>query len=363
VIATILFLGLIAYLIVARIKLRLEAYLGLLWLISIWGMTYVSHLATGFVASDEVYFSTQTVERIFSNRALWILLNQANALFTDNVIQAMRVLNLFFLCLLYITAVRSFRALSPQLLAVCMSYYACIAALNLRDVALQVGMLMFLAARGNAGHGIRDQFRVLYKTKYTVAFLFLLRPFQVLLLFLSGFRLHILALCVLIGIAFLQSPVGTRYFYNMAFYTQNFSEAISEKAELKEVSDVRPSPLNVAYWMARFVFAPSPPSIAHRLMFEPETYPYGQVDLTFRVVNRFVLYGLMLAILLHVIEAPRLVLGVMRDNSYVLKFGFLFTLVYALFNFGASHERIKVTILLLAIFLLDRIRCARRSYS
>lgn len=361
-IAAALFAGLIVYLIVTRTKLPIEAYLGLLWLIGVWAMAFVSHLTTGFVASDELYYASANVDQLLSNRALWILLNQANSLFTDDVIQAMRMVNLFFLCLLYITAVRCFRALSPLLLAFLMSYYGCIAALNLRDVAVHVGMLMFLVARGETGYGIRDQFHALYRTRYAMAFLFLLRPFQVVLLFVSGFRLHILALCFVIGIAFLQSPLGTRYFYNVAFYTQNFSEAISDRAELKELGDTRPSPRNIAYWMARFVFAPSPPSIVNRLVFQPETYPYGQIDLTFRMLNRFILYGLMLAILFHFMEAPRLVLSVMSANSYVLKFGFLFTLVYALFNFGASHERIKVTLLLLAIFLLDRICRARRGY-
>ena len=49
-------------------------------------------------------------------------------------------------------------------------------------------------------------------------------------------------------------------------------------------------------------------------------------------------------------------MNTLRKNSFVIKFGFMFSIVYALFNLGASHERIKMTILILALFVVDRVR-------
>lgn len=357
--AAIFFAGIMLWATLFQIRLSYTACFGILWLIFVWILTFTSHTITGFVSPDEVFFATEKIEKFFSNRTLWLFINRLTGLFTDDIINVMRFLNLGFVILLYVTAVRFLKSLHPLVIALSLTYTGCIAALNLRDVAILFGLFLFIVKRGEHGHSVVDQFRAIINSRWVAGYLFLLRPLQVLLLFVSGLRLHLIIGVIFVAIAFLQTSIGERYFFNFSYYTQNFNEAISDRAEDKDLGPAKPTAKNVAFWTARFVFAPSPVSIVKRFAFDKNNYDYGTVDLGFRAVNRFVLYGLYCTILFYAIKSPHLVFSVMQKYSFVLKFGLLFSVLYALFNFGVSHERIKMNLVVLTLYLVDRIRCSR----
>ena len=316
----------------------------------------MSHLTSGFVAKDEIFFATNEIRDLLSNRILWLLLNQVVGFFTADLINSMRVLNLGFVILLYIVAVRGFLTFHPFIIALSLSYGSCVAALNLRDPAIFLGVVLFLLKRGECGDSLAEQLRALWKCRWSVLFLFTLRPLQALLLLLAGLRLYMMMGVIVVAVVFLQSPLGARYFYNLSYHTQNFSESVSDRAESKELSSTEPTPRNIALWTARFVFAPSPDAALGRLLFHAEGYEYGSVDLALRVFSRIALYSLFMAILLYALRAPGIVHKTFREHSFVLKFGLLYSLLYAVFNFGGSHERIKFTLVLLALYMVDRIR-------
>ncbi|QFI63991.1 hypothetical protein D0Y83_12470 [Qipengyuania flava] len=354
-------IGIIGYVAAVRIRLSAEIAFGLVWLISVWLLTLLSHSETGFVSPDEIYFSTKGLDSLFANRSLWIAINTVVSLFTDNIIGQMRILNLGFLILLYGAAVLKLRSIPPLLIAICLSYAACIAALNLRDVAILLATLHILAALGKTGSRVQDVILVTWKNKISVMFLFMLRPQMGLLLLASALRLRTLAVIIFGAFLFLQSSYGTQYFYNYAYYTQNFDTAIVERAEAKEYERTEPSLINIGFWSARFVLAPDPFSSARRLLTEPETHPYGRTDLAVRTLSRFALYILFFLIAYRAVQDPKSTWRVLSEHALALKFGLLFTLLYALFNFGASHERVKMVVLLLLLYLFDQLRLDRQN--
>lgn len=359
-IAALFFLGIILFFAYARVKLPADALLGLVWLIGVWALTFASHYQTGFVSPDEIYFSTEKLDSLLQNRSLWLVINSATGLFTDDIIFEMRIFNLGFVVLLYVLAVTRLRSIPPILIAICLSYAGCVAALNLRDVAILFVALHILTALGMSSSNIRDLIATTWREKSAVLFLFMLRPQMLILLLSSALRFRILVVIILGSVAFLQSGLGTKYFYNYAYYSQNFSTAIVERAEEKEYDRTEPNLVNIAYWTARFIFAPDPISSSRRLITEPETHPYGTFDLAIRTVSRFSLYTLLVLILHRAVTAPRRTWQVLSQHAFALKFGLLFSLLYALFNFGASHERVKMVVLVLLLYLFDKLRAAFR---
>lgn len=349
-------IGIGLWMVLKNIRLSTAGWLGIFWLIAVWQITYFSHLNSGFVAKDEYFFATKEIKDHLSNRALWILLNQITGLFTQEVINTMRVFNLGFVILLYIVCLRAFSTIHPFIIALAISYVSCVAALNLRDPGILLGVVLFLVKRGEVGANLADQFYAFWRCRWSIVLLCTLRPLQATLLVLAGLKLYMIAGVMVLSVVFLQSPLGSRYFFNFAYHTQNFSESISDKAESKGLSSTDPTPSNIAFWMSRFIFAPSPGSILRRFLFEPDGYSYGRVDLGVRVINRSALYCLFLAIIVYTLREPSIVLKTFRDNSFVFKFGLLFSFLYAVFNFGASHERIKMTLVVLALYMVDRIR-------
>lgn len=357
-IAAIFIAGIIIYLVGQRTTIGVQTWLGVAWLVTVWLLTFLDHRETGFVSPDEVYFATAKIESLLSNRVLWLATNKFVALTSNDVIQTMRIFNVGFLILFYVVSTFAFRSFPPLLLAFAFSYASCVAALNIRDLAILFATVILIVALGRAGHKIDALLAMAWKRKLTILILFLLRPLMLLTLLASGLRIRLLAVGALSVIGFLQTDYGTRSFYNYAYYAQNFDQGIADRAEEKELERTEPTVANIAFWTARFVFAPTPWSTVDRLVGSPETYSYGKVDLSFRTLNRFVLYLAMLALLYYVARYPSHVWRVLQDNSFVLKFAALFSLTYALFNFGQSHERIKFVILLLFFFVLDRIRVA-----
>lgn len=337
-------------------RLNWTAYIGLCWLTSVWLLAYFLHLNSGFISKDEVFFATKEFEGVSLNRTLWLLINQFTGLFTENVIETMRVLNFGFVVLLYVTALRVFKTFHPLLLAFVLSYASCVAALNFRDVAIMLGLILFLDLRSNYDASLRDLVRMIIKGKWILLFLALLRPTQAVLLLASGLRWYQLLLASFLALTLLQTPIGNKYFYNFSYYTINFNEEVTEKAESKGLASTEPTLQNIAYWSARFVFAPSPISVASRVFSGSETYTYGAFDLSIRFINRLSIYGLFIGLIYYFIQAPLIFVNAVREKSFAVKFGFLFSLLYALFNFGASHERIKMTLLLVLLFILDHVR-------
>ncbi|GAA4226596.1 hypothetical protein GGQ68_004814 [Sagittula marina] len=357
-------LGLIlAWLLISKRQFPVEVYLGLLWLIAVWTACYTSHEVRGFFAKDELYFAEQEMVGLLSNRFLWLFINHVVGMFsltTEQVVLNMRVFNLSVLILIYLYAVSTIRTLSPLLLAVMMSYFAAVAALNLRDPAILLGTWIFLNGRATLGHSIADQITALKAGRWGVVLVILLRPLQFAQLFISGFRLVYLAGILALALIVLQTSFGTRYFYNFAYFLNNFETVVAEKAEDKGLTSTQPTPRNIAFWTARFAFAPSPTSIAQRLLAADPNYSYGRVDLAARAINRVALYGCFLALLFYGVRYRQITLQVLRRNAFILKFALLFSLTYAIFNFGASHERIKLNVLILVLMLVDRIRIALR---
>ena len=354
--AALFFAGINFWMLYTSVKLPLSAYLGLCWLAIVWVLAYFSGLSSGYVSPDEVFFATKSIDNFFSNRTLWLAINQLTGLFTENVIETMRVLNFGFVILIYITAVRTFITLHPLFLAFALSYASCVAAFNFRDLAILLGVILFLDHRTKYGHSLADQLRVAINSKWILSYLFLLRPIQAVLLWASGLRWYLLAGGMVLTIAFLQTQLGSTYFYNFSYYTQNFNEAVSDKAEDKGFKSTQPTPRNIAFCTARFILAPSPMSVAQRVASGGGTYSYGLFDLSVRFTSRLAIYLLFMALLYYALRVPRITFDTFRANSFALKFGMLFSVLYAVFNFGASHERIKMIILVLAIFMVDRVR-------
>lgn len=353
----------LTYIFFTKLRFSYGAYLGVLWLIAIWMMAASSHEMRGYFAKDEMFFATTEFESIFTNRALWLLLNEFVGLFSnqpEDIIRHMRIMNLSFLVIIYLYAIHAIRTIPPLILAFIMSYFACVAALNLRDILVLYCTLMFLEKRALFGQSIRDQFATLKSARWPVVLLFLLRPLQLTQLFLSGFKMMYLAVIMLVILAFLQTSFGTRHFYNYAYFYKNFEEIISEKANDKGFTGAKPTPTNIGYWTVRFVFAPTPASATMRFVSGADEYEYGRVDLGVRVISRFSLFSCYVAILYYLLRYPAITMKVLHNNSFILKFGLIFSLTYALFNFGASHERIKLTLLILALLLVDRVRIALR---
>ena len=336
--------------------MTLAAYLGLCWLAIIWLIAYFWHLNSGYVSKDEVFFATREIDGLFSNRTLWLLINQFTGLFTDNIVETMRVLNFGFVVLIYIIAIRTFATLHPLFLAFALSYTSCVAALNFRDLAILLGVILFLEVRSRFGQSLTSLVRLVMKSRWLLLYLVLLRPLQAVLLLASGLRWYQLVGGMVLTLAFLQTPLGSKYFYNFAYYSMNFTAEVSEKADSKGLTSTEPSLKNIAYWTTRFVFAPSPMSVTKRVISADDSYSYGNFDLFVRVINRLSIYILFMGLGYYLWRAPKVVIDTLLKNSFVLKFGFMFSVVYALFNFGASHERIKMTILVLALFLVDRVR-------
>ena len=339
-----------------RIKITLTAYLGLCWLAIIWLIAYFLQLKSGYVSDDEVFFATREVDGFFSNRALWLLINQFTGLFTDNIIETMRILNFGFVILIYLIAVRTLVTFHPLVLALALSYASCVAAFNFRDLAILLGVLVFLDGRSRFDQTLSGLVQLVRKHKALLLYLVMLRPLQAILLLASGLRWYLLMGGIVLTLAFLQTPLGSAYFYNYSYYTMNFTDEVSQKAESKGLVSTEPSLKNITLWTARFVFAPSPMSVANRVISDDDSYPYGKFDLSVRALSRLSIYLLFLSLGYYFLRAPKVVMNTLRKNSFVIKFGFMFSIVYALFNLGASHERIKMTILILALFVVDRVR-------
>lgn len=328
---------------------------GLAWLFLIWAATFLSHQQSGYYASDELYYASARVDSFFLTRSGWIFLNGLISQFSSDTILWMRILNLGFLFLFFGSLVKSCKTIPPMLHAIFVSYVACIAALNLRDVAIYFFFSILLSKMQQAVNSVRGIGKIAYDNVWPFLCMLTLRPIQAMLVLLSVLRLHVIVLVVTAGLLFLQTDLGTRYFYNYAYFTQNFTEATQAKAERLMLSDGVPSLANVGFWTARFVFAPSPWSSLERLIVSPDSYEYGEVDLFIRTLSRASLYVLFIMILFRFAKSPKRAFEAIRSNSYLINFFMLFSLLYAVFNFGGSHERLKVNLLILTIFLLDRI--------
>lgn len=349
------FIAAAAYLLAVGRRIPISAPLGALWLILIWFMTLSTHVMRGFVQDDELYFATNNEIEFLSNRFLWILLNKIVAISTDDVVMHMRVLNLFFILAIYALSLRVFKSFSPIAISLLLSYISCIGTLNVRDPAIILGMLWFLHLRGAATGSLRDQGHALRRTFWPTLFVFMLRPFQIFLMHMSGFRWYYLAIITAIIIAFLQTPIGSAYFYRSAYYVQNFDSAIEYRAKQKDLTHAKPTPFNITYWTLRFAAAPTPWNSLFRV-FTDDTYEYGRFDLLIRAFHRNAYYALIFLLAYYFIKRPVLVRQTLRRYDYVIKFCVMFSIIYGLFNFGASHERIKFNLFLMVLFLVDRVR-------
>lgn len=352
------------YLLATGRKFSLGAWLGLMWLVGLWMLVYTSHQMRGYFASDELYFATEPPGEVFSNRYLWLQLNRFVGLFSEQpeeIVVHMRVLNLSFLVVMYLYTVITIRTIPPFLLAIGMSYFASVAALNLRDILILLGTLMFLNTRVELGHSIRDQLTVLKRAPFACVLLILLRPLQFVQLFLSGFRLLYIGGIVLLLLTLLQTPLGSRYFYNLAYTFNNLETVVADRAENKGITGTRPTIDNITFWTARFVLAPSPISVTERLLSRDPNYAGGRVDLGVRVIHRFSLFSCYIAIFYYILRYRRTTIGVLKRNTFIIKFAFLFSLTYGIFNFGVSHERVKLTLLILVLILVDQIRLELRT--
>lgn len=327
---------------------------GYVWLAAFWLVTFSSHVIRDFVQTDENYFAYEEVAIDLSNRGLWIALNYVFSLMTNDVVTHMRILNLFFLFILYSVSVRVFRTLQPVTIAVLLSYFACVAALNLRDTLVFVALLMLLARidvimREGDIFAWTDSKLVLPSI-----LMFLLRPFQLAILLVSTLRWYYLIIAIFVVILLLQSSLGSRYFYNWSWHFQNFEQSVVDRGEGK-VDDPRPTPANIINWSARFVLAPVPWTSVERIVVD-ETYEYGRFDLAVRAAHRIFLYSMFVYLILKLIKQPKLFVQLFDKYSFVIKFMLIFSLIYALFNFGGSHERIKMNLFLSMLFVVDRLR-------
>lgn len=353
-----------SYLLVTGRRYPLGAWLGLLWLVGLWLLVYTSHEIRGHLASDELYFATEPPGGLFSNRYLWLQINRFVSLFFDQpeeIVEHMRILNLSFLVIVYLYTVSTIRTIPPLLLAIGMSYFASVAALNLRDILILLGTLMFLNARVALGSSIRDQVTVLKRAPFACVLLILLRPLQFVQLFLSGFRLLYFGGTVLLLITLLQTPLGSQYFYSFAYTFNNFETVVAERAEDKGITGRKPTIENITFWTARFVLAPSPLSITERLLSRDPNYAAGRLDLGVRLIHRFSLFTLYIIILYYMIRYRRTTTDVLKRNNHIIKFGIIFSLTYGLFNFGLSHERVKLNLLILVLVLVDQLRLELRT--
>lgn len=353
-------LGIIFMVAVARRgTLPISALLGAMWLIALWVMTFGSHLANDFEQVDEIFFAETQASSIFANRSLWLMLNSITALTTDEVVNHMRVLNLVFLLILYGIAVRVFRTFRPLTLALMLSYFACVAALNLRDTLLFIPLLILLDRYDLGQTRNQGALKMARAMGLPALLMFLLRPMQLGILYIATIRWHYAIPLFLVFITVLQTPIGERYLYNLSWHVSNFEQSVTDRGEDK-VADARPTLRNITEWSARFIFAPLPWTSLQRI-FVDQTYEYGQVDLTVRAGHRLILYGLALYLFYHLLKRPRWTLGVLLRYSYVIKFILIFSVVYAIFNFGGSHERVKMNVFIALLFLVDRLRRTRRT--
>lgn len=335
-------------------------FLGVFWLILVWLGSFLSYNLIEFTSSDEIYYSSASLTDNFPNRTFWIAINQVAAQFGGDAIQNMRVINIFFLIFLYVLLVKHCYSISPFLLAILMTYFASIAALNLRDLAIiAITFLCFLTYSWRTS--LREFGKTVLSRPIALVVLFLLRPLQALMVVLSTFRFAVIIAIVSLGLVFLATNVGQRYFYNYSYFVQNFEDSVSERAERKGVSVDVLSLENYAFWSARFLLAP-PPHSAFQRIFSDDEYIYGKTDLVLRAIHRFLYYIVLLVMLSYLIRHSKLFLKVVRKNGHVVKFVTIYTVVYAIFNFGGSHERIKLMVFVLMIYLLHLLRCEYREF-
>lgn len=346
----------IIYMVCLRRPAKPTAFIGGLWLFVIWMLTFASHIDRSYAQADELYYSLAQFNNLLQNRSLWLFFNYVVSLTIDgDPIIYMRLLNLLFLLILYVISLNAFRTFSPITLALFLSYFACVAALNLRDILVFVSLLWYIHRFGPSCGRFTEQLGGARRTIFPAIVLFLLRPLQLAILYVSGFRVYYGAAIIAIGIVFLQTPIASKYFYNYAWHVQNLSESIEMRGEDKEGVDPEATLKNVVVWTVRFLAAPLPWSSVVRL-FDDEVYEYGIIDLSVRALHRFVFYGFGFYLLFLWVRDPVQTKQIVQRYSYLLKFCILFSVVYAIFNFGGSHERVKMNVFLCVMYLVDRIK-------
>lgn len=330
---------------------------GLFWLTLIWFISFLVHFDSGFVASDEVFFSTESIDisEFKLNRSIWIAINMLVGVGTEEVILHMRCLNLLTVLLLYIYCTKEMSTINPLFLALLMSYCSVVASLNLRDNLLLFGTLLLISRLRSLDISWKGVSGYDSTLGWSALLVLGLRPLQLAFAVATQFRIIVLVPVIILSVMFLQTSYGKRYFYNYSYYSTNFATAFSDKSENINLKDANPTATNISYWSARFLFAPDPYSSVQRV-FVDDDYVYGKFDLLVRAFHRVFYFSIMLWILFQCFRHRWLVVGLVRDNHSLLKFVVIYTFVYAVFNSGGSHERIKLMIYMILLLLLDYVK-------
>lgn len=332
-----------------------ESAAGLFWLVLVWLLTFYSHLSRDFIQTDELFFITNEHLSFIGRHALWALLNFGVAATSEYPVYEMRFLNLIVLMYFYSVAITCFNSFRPFTVAVILSYFACVAALNLRDPLIFLALLLLLRNVEPESLNLRRFPVSLKKISVPVLLFMTLRPFQLVIYLVSLLRWYVGVSVLLIGLLALQTNIVQQHFYTITWNVNNFEESVMQRGAGK-VEDPQPTPANISAWTLRFLAAPLPWTSFTRV-FTEDSYEYGRFDLAVRALHRLLFWGMCLQLLIYFARSPRRVYEHLSSYSHVVKFVAMFSILYAVFNYGGSHERIKMNVFLCTLFLIDRYRC------
>jgi len=309
-------------------------------------ISYYSRISENIIISDELYFFQNPEVGI--NRLLWIKLAQFVTLIGGDVM-ALRFINLAFLVFFCAMVHVRFKNIPVLIIGFCLCYVPMIASLAIRDTLL-LSLILVLLPYING----KDSFGISPTATLALIAMSLLRPFLLVIILLSKIKLNVRSLVfstimLVIFLYILSSLPGTRHYYDIML---NLEDYILNKMDKKGLSVPDGIGLfNVIRWLINFYFGPSPLSLFYRIFGETT---YGTIDDIIRVIYKISLYGLYTFVLYFGLRKSHALYNTIKENYHLITFLVLYGFLYSIFNFGGSHERIKLIIPIVLLFIIDR---------
>jgi len=335
-----------------QIKLKKELILGYFFISTIWTTNLLFNITRGTIAiSDEFFYLEADLLHDFPARFIWLLLNHAALLDFGEPILTMKLINLFFALGFFTFLSKHLTEIKANYLAIILAYLGIIASYNFRDILIIWLTFLMLFSLENC-----RQSKLFFLNK-SITFptillglgLTLLRPLQMLTIYLSNVKIKYLV----IGLAFfLVTFTFLSVYFKSTFYTffwriENIDLYLTNRIEKKgfDIPDTGLTPLSLFEWLMKFVLAPIPTSLLVRMFGGASVdYQFGAFDEAIRFFHRTFYYLILTFIFCCLFSKFRVFKRVVKQHSGIILFIFMYSLTYAIFNFGGSHERIKFTV-------------------
>lgn len=333
-----------------QIKLTKDLIIGYFIISIIWTVNLLNNAIRGAIAiSDELFYLENDLFYGFPSRFLWLLLNKLAQLDFGEPVLMMKLINLFFAFGFFTFLSKNLTEIPARYLAIMLVYLGILASYNFRDILiiwLTFHMLFSFENSRQSRLFFLDK-SINYVTILYSLGLFLLRPIQMLTVYLSNvkFKYFVIGIAFFLATFTLLSTYLKPIFYTFFWRLENIDTFITDKIDQKGVAYTGFTIMNVFEWFMRFILAPFPPSLLQRMLGgAADGYQFGVFDEIIRFLHRTFYYLVLFYISYCMISKFNVFKKVLKKHSGIILFLFMYSLTYAIFNFGGSHERIKFTV-------------------